>query len=394
MTSTMATAGTGAALPESERERRAAALQELITAEDLDVLVLAANDYRGHKGTLRWVADFNLAHRYGYAIVGRGSAPELLLPVNLTMNPRGAWDVPVRYARHVSTGLVEALRELGQPRRIGVVGLGDVMKVDDYLALSAAFPGAELVDSGPAFERVRAAKTPEELEGVREATRIAEACFARLLETTREGVTERAIGAAVAGEALAQGGEDLLFLTMYGRPAGDGTVTGHFGQPRDRVLRPGDVSTFSFELVGPMGYWMELSRMVSIGPPSDEQRRMNAAVQAGLAAGAAALRPGALAPAAQPAIEEVVARHGATCAYWSGHGLGQDVIEEPWVGLEVVQDRDSRLTFPLETGMTLALHPYVIDSEERAIGYMADTFIVEAGGATPVSSVPRDIHVV
>ena len=159
MTSTMATPGTGAALP-SERERRAAALQELITAEDLDVLVLAANDYRGHKGTLRWVADFNLAHRYGYAIVGRGRAPELLLPVNLTMNPRGAWDVPVRYARHVSTGLVEALRELGQPRRIGVVGLGDVMKVDDYRALSAAFPGAELVDSGPAFERVRAARHP------------------------------------------------------------------------------------------------------------------------------------------------------------------------------------------------------------------------------------------
>ena len=44
--------------------------------------------------------------------------------------------------------------------------------------------------------------------------------------------------------------------------------------------------------------------------------------------------------------------------------------------------------------MTLALHPYVIDSDERAIGYMADTFIVEARGATPVSTVPRDIHVV
>ncbi|MGH2887494.1 MAG: hypothetical protein ACRDPA_33150, partial [Solirubrobacteraceae bacterium] len=101
MTSSVAGPQTNATLPESERTRRAAALQELIAAEDLDVLVLAGNDYRGHKGTLRWVADFNLAHRYGYAVVGRARAPELVLPVNLAMNPRGAWDVPVRYERRV-----------------------------------------------------------------------------------------------------------------------------------------------------------------------------------------------------------------------------------------------------------------------------------------------------
>ena len=42
----------------------------------------------------------------------------------------------------------------------------------------------------------------------------------------------------------------------------DGKVGGHFGIPADRILRPGDVHTFSFELIGPLGYWMELARMV------------------------------------------------------------------------------------------------------------------------------------
>ena len=62
-------------LPASERGRRAAALDRLIAELELDALVLAGADYRGHKGTLRWVADYNLVHRYGFAIAAPGRAP-------------------------------------------------------------------------------------------------------------------------------------------------------------------------------------------------------------------------------------------------------------------------------------------------------------------------------
>ncbi len=239
---------------------------------------------------------------------------------------------------------------------------------------------------------MRAAKEPHELEGVREATRIAEAAFERLLEVAGSGVSERQIGAEVARTALAAGGEDLLFLTMYGRRREDGTVGGHFGIAADRVLRRGDVHTFSFELVGPLGYWMELSRMVSVGPPDELARRLNAAVAAGLRAGGDALAAGELPSAAQAAIEAAAADHDTTCAYWSGHGIGQDVIEEPWVGLDVVQDLVAAPAEPLAAGMVLSLHPFVVDSEQRGIGYMADTFAVEAERAVPISDLSRDLY--
>ncbi len=378
-------------LPETERERRWQRLQDLIAAENLDALVLAANDYRGHKGTLRWVGDFDLAHRYGYALAAPGRDPSLLLPENLALQPLGAWPIEVAYARNLGEGLASALAELGA-RRVGVVGLGQVMKVEDYLAVRAALPDAEIVDATMAFERVRAAKEPLEAEGAREATRIAEAAFARILEVAGAGITERRIGAEAARVALAEGGQDLLFLTMYGREREDGKVGGHFGIPADRVLRPGDVHTFSFELIGPLGYWMELSRMVSIGPPTELARRLNASVAAGLQAGGDTLAAGADPGTAQAAIEAAAAEHGTRCAYWSGHGIGQDVIEEPWVGLDVVQDRDAPPAEPLASGMVLSLHPFVIDDEGRGIGYMADTFVVGPTAATPISSLPRDLY--
>jgi Xaa-Pro aminopeptidase len=381
----------------SERERRWALLQELMADEGLDALVLAANDYRGHKGTLRWVGDFNLVHRYGYALAAPGRDPSLLLPENLALQPLGGWPIEVAYARDLAVGLGSTVAEMvggTGPKRVGVVGLGQVMKVADYLALREALSEeAEIVDATFAFERARAAKVPAELEGAEEATRIAEAAFERLLEVVGAGVSERQIGAEVTRTALAAGGEDPLFLTMYGREREDGTVGGHFGVPADRVLGPGDVHTFSFELIGPRGYWMELSRMVSIGPPTELAQRLNASVAAGLQAGGDALAAGADPGAAQAAIEAAAAEHDTVCAYWSGHGIGQDVIEEPWVGLEQVQDRDAPPADPLATGMIISLHPFVIDNGNQGIGYMADTFAVGDQGATPLSDLPRTLYV-
>ena len=390
----MTSVATGAAaMSAAERDRRAAALQQLLAEQELDALVLAGADYRGHKGTLRWVGDYNLAHRYGFALVVPGCAPELLLPENLGMGRPGSWDVTTRYVRHTGHGLVDRLRELGSPARIGVVGLGQVMKVEDYLALREGFPHAELVVADDAFERVRAVKSEEELEGVRESTRIAEACFERLLEVTRPGVTEREVGAAMYERCFALGGEDPLFLSMYGVDV-EGQVRGRFGVPVDRVLEPGALFVFSFELVGRLGYWMELARMVVLGGPDELQLRMNAAVRDGMEAAAVAMTPGAAPAAVQAALVAAVEAHDATSTYWSGHGLGQDVIEEPWIGLEVVQDRDASAAWEIEPRMAISLHPYVADRAGRGIGYMANTYVTGDDAAEPLSAISLELHVI
>ena len=380
-------------LSPAERERRTALLHGILEEEHLDALVLAAADYRGHKGALRWVGDYNLVHRYGFALVLPGREPELVLPENLALGRRGGWDVPVRYVRRTGTGLATAVSEAGRVRRIGVAGLAEVMKVGDYLALRDAFPAAEIVDAGEAFERARAVKSDEELEGAREATRIAEVCFVQLLDLAAPGRTERDLCAELLRTAYSLGGEDFLFLSMWGEPRGD-EFYAEFGPPGDRMLRPGDQVIFSFELIGPLGYWMELARMIVLGPPAELQLRMNAAVRAGMEAAGAAMTPGASPADVQRAIEAAVDAHGARCSYWSGHGIGQDVIEEPWLGLEVVQDRDEPARpWPLEPSMVLSAHPYVLDQQGRGMGYMADTYVTGASGGTAFSTIPLDLHV-
>lgn len=380
-------------LSTAEQARRAELLQTILADLDLDVLVLAGADYRGHKGTLRWVGDYNLAHRYGFAIAVPGRAPFLLLPTNLEMGRRGGWKIRIRFERDLRTGLPATLRSLGKLRRIGLVGAAQAMKVEDYLALTAAFPEAELVDAQEAFERVRARKSPEELEGARESTRIAEACLERLYEIVRPGMSERDIAAAMYERTYALGGEDPLFLIMDAQKRRQ-RVVGGFGAAGDKAFRRGDYFTFSFELVGRLGYWMELARTVSFGEPAEPVARMATAVQAGLAAAARQLKPAKRPDQVQRAIVDAVAKHGGRSAYWSGHGIGQDVIEEPWLGLEVVQDRDAASTWVLEENMVISIHPYAEDVDGKAVGYMANTYIVTPKGGESISKLPLDIHVV
>lgn len=384
----------GLRLSPREQARRHELLQGLLDEQGLDGLVICANDYRGHKGTLRWATDYNLAHRHGFAFVAPDREPELILPQNMAMNfAAQGWSTPVRYARRAAQGVANAIAELPRRDRIGIVGLGEIMRVADFELLTRAHPHTQFTDSSAAFEVLRAHKSAEELAGVRESTYIAERCFERLLELVRPGITEREIAAEMYRTMYLLGGEDPLFLSMSAVPRPDGTMPPAWNAPRDRVLHVGDQFVFSFELIGPMGYWMEFARAVVLGTPNALQRRLNAACADGMRAAAARMRPGATPESVQRGMLDAVERHGGRSTYWSGHGLGQDVLEEPWIGHEVV-DTEPTAGWELAENMVLAMHPTVTDPHEGGIAYMANSYIVTPAGGEPVSQVPLDIHVV
>ena len=70
------------------------------------------------------------------------------------------------------------------------------------------------------------------------------------------------------------------------------------------------------------------------------------------------------------------------------------MIEEPWLGLEIVQNRDVASAWTLEEGMALSNHPYVVDLDESAIGYMADSYLVRDDGGEVLSRHPLGLYVV
>jgi Xaa-Pro aminopeptidase len=377
----------------AERDRRWELLNESMRNTGVDALIFAANDYRGHKGSLRYVADYNLFHRSGNAVMFAGEEPSLILSGNLAgaRRPKSAWVSEYRFPGTISQGLIDAFEGRSNVDRVGIVGMGQVMKVDEYLALSHAYPQIEFSDYSAEFERIRSVKSPAEIVGAEESAFILDECFTRLLEIVRPGVTEREIAAEMHKVGHRLGGEDPLFLTMYSETQDD-KVSASFAPARDRELAPHDIFTFSFEIVGPKGYWTELSRMVTFAPPRDDDARMAQASANGIAAGARQMKEGALPGDVQRAVLDAIERHGATSSYWSGHSLGLDVLEQPWIGLDVVEDGEGAEEIPLQVGNVLTLHPMVLDQTAKVSGYMADTFIVEEAGSRKLSEHPTGLY--
>lgn len=360
-------------------------MNEAMERDGLDAVIFAANDYRGHKGSLRWISDYDLPHKSGHAIMFKGREPILVLSGSLSVHrkPETRWVEDMRFPGVLGEGLAEVLAE-EDVSRVGVIGLGQVLKVDEYQAIVARHPEVEIVDFSAAFDRIRAVKSPLEIQGAQESAHILDQCFNRLLEIVRPGVTERYIAGEMNKVGHELGGEDPIFLTMY-TDHFDGKPNASFGKPRDRVLQPHSLFTFSFEMIGSLGYWTELSRMVTFATPKADDVRMARAVTRGIRAGTEALVPGTAPSSVQQRIVAALEQEGVEPTYWSGHAIGLDVIENPWIGLDIVEDGDQSVDFPLESGFVITLHPQVQDQAVGTSGYMSDTFVVTDGEAQKLS---------
>ncbi len=176
-------------------------------------------------------------------------------------------------------------------------------------------------------ERIR--KDAHEVATLRRAADMLTASFGRILAEVRPGRTERQVAAHI---------DWVLKDTGFDRPAFDTIVaSGPNGalphaRPGGRPLAAGDLVVLDFGGVYD-GYCVDLTRTASLGDPNAEARRVYAAVVEAHAAGIASSRPGATVRDVDRAARGTLERLGLGEAFGhgTGHGLGIEVHEEPWL---------------------------------------------------------------
>ena len=240
------------------------------------------------------------------------------------------------------------------------------------LAYATACRPASLV-LGP----LRAVKDAEELRLLAAAAAHADQVVEAAADRMRPGLTEREVARQVVDLFEALGDTDVWAIVASGPNA---AMPHHF--PSDRRLESGDVVVLD---VGAStgGYGSDITRTYWLGEPPAEARRVyevvNAALEAGIAAVRAGVAPEDVDRAARAVIEGAgLARH---FPHRTGHGVGLDVHEPPWL---VAGNRA-----PLETGMVHSVEPGVY-LEGRFGVRLEDLVAVERGGAARLNRAPLD----
>jgi Xaa-Pro aminopeptidase len=142
------------------------------------------------------------------------------------------------------------------------------------LALTEALAALNVraVDGKGLMERTRAIKSEAEIESFVASLRTTEAAIAELQAALRPGLSEQEAFAVLLAGSVKRGGEypETRLLTAGPR------TNPWFQESGDRPMQAGELVSFDTDLIGPGGWYTDLSRsfLVGEGRPSAEQRRL------------------------------------------------------------------------------------------------------------------------
>ena len=238
---------------------------------------------------------------------------------------------------------------LGSPAR---VALANRMWAEQVLQMRAALPGAEQSLASGVIGELRMRKSPEEVDALRRAGQAIDRVHARMAEFLRPGRTEREAGREIAAAILDEGHATVDFVIVGSGPNG---ASPHH-EVGDRVLEAGDPVVVDIGGTTPEGYCSDCTRMYTLGAPPGEFTDYFAVLHEAQLAACAHARPGVTAESVDAAARDVIAAagYGDAFVHRTGHGIGVETHEEPYIVEGNATVLEAGMAFSIEPGIYLS----------------------------------------
>jgi Xaa-Pro aminopeptidase len=249
------------------------------------------------------------------------------------------------------------------------VGLQDQMWSRFVLQLRALLDPAELVDASPAIGAVRRVKQPEEVDRLRAAASAADEAMRAITAERLSGRSEAEVSRRI-NELLLAAGHDTPEFAIVG--SGPNSASPHH-EPGERVIEAGDAVVLDIGGVR-AAYCSDTTRTAFVGEPPPDFAAMYEVLRMAQAAACEAVAPGVPARdvdrAARRIIEE--AGYGDAFLHRTGHGIGMEVHEEPYI----VESNDE----PLVTGHVFSIEPGIYIADQWGARIEDIVVCTDAGG--------------
>ena len=223
-------------------------------------------------------------------------------------------------------------------------------------------------------------KSPRELALMRRAGRIVARVLDRFREVVRPGITTAELE-EVALQIIEREGGIPSFKGYRGYPAAicasiNEEVVHGIPSPK-RVLKEGDIVSLDVGAIY-KGYHGDAAITLPVGTVSEEVQRLLEVTQGALHAGIAQAHPGNRLGDISAAIQRYVESRGFNVVReYTGHGIGQEMHEEPQIPNFGPPNRGPRL----RPGMTMALEPMVTAGDWRTRTLSDGWTVVTADGS-------------
>lgn len=248
-------------------------------------------------------------------------------------------------------GFTAAFQQAVDALKLGnsVLGVdGQTMRVFEYLAFQKA-GGGEIQNVGKNLLEIRAIKTQQEVDAIREAIRLSEQALHRLMDWVKPGMTENEISGEL-GRLLKEAGSSGEAFEPLAQ-TGPNTALPH-GFPSERSLGKDEFLLIDFG-GRRHDYPADITRTFCLGAPTGEMQKIyDTVLEANLAATAVAA-PGVACGDVDKAARDVITKagYGEFFIHRTGHGLGLEGHELPQIAAGVTETLEPGMVFTIEPGI-------------------------------------------
>lgn len=268
-------------------------------------------------------------------------------------------------------GYQDAFDQLLKKMSLASLGVeGQVMRVFIDQALRKASPGLSIQDTQKDIAALRLHKSDYELAAMRKAIGISERALANTIDRVAVGMTERAIENILVQNLFAEGAEDFAFSPIVA--AAENSAKPHAHSREDYPIKLGDALLIDFGARAG-GLCADITRTFFIQHCTDDHADIYNTVLEANAAGHAASKAGVTAHAVDDATTLVLenSNYASRIRTKTGHGLGRDVHEDPYImrGNHEV----------LDVGTVFTIEPGLYDLSDMGVRIEDDVLVTNSG---------------
>jgi Xaa-Pro dipeptidase len=263
--------------------------------------------------------------------------------------------------------------------KIGVEARG--LRLLEFRLLQQSAPEADYLPADQLIASLRIRKDPNEILAMRKAVDIAQSALNLLLPFIHIGMTERQIAGELTVQLLRAGSDpEIPFAPIVS--AGPNSANPH-ATPSDRPLQSGDLLVIDFG-ASYHGYFSDITRTFAIGDVDPEYSHIAQLVLEANSAARIAAQPGVTADIVDQAARNVIqsAGYAEYFTHRTGHGLGMEGHEEPYIR------QGNPLT--LLPGMTFTIEPGIYLPNRNGVRIEDDVVITEHGMES-LTDFPREL---
>lgn len=255
--------------------------------------------------------------------------------------------------------------------------LDECMRADHAALVTDALPGLNRQFTASTVGALRMRKEDGEYRTLKTNAQQADKALQAAWGIMQPDMTELEVAQVVRDTFTAMGAKPLFSIVGSGR---NGAFPHH--HTGETKLRPGDAVVMDVG-AGFEGYSSDITRMALIGDGPDGYAEIHTIVDDAVQAALAAARPGVEAHVVDDAAREVITKagYGAFFVHRTGHGLGTEVHEPPYITASSQTVLDEGMVFSIEPGIYLP---------DRFGLRLEEIVILRPDGPEILSDLPRD----